>query len=260
MLTTPPVAGVSIPSANVVRRFNSVPSVVASSKSGYAPQAATPSIHTPPVVSPGQQFAHPASLGRRPSVHAVERSPVVPAGARQLTPSTPYAGVAPHVSPVPQGQALTPTIEEDPRVYTPAATHYGEVAPTQVTVPPSPNSDHSTPAQAPATPTVPVATPSLEFAANPPQPLWSASVMDLLCQVPTPVPDVVDIDAFLGAILSPQFLASPCPEFAWPTEDNAPFPDALQIWSPGSLPEDISDWFNGGYAMGWEDFNGFPEA
>ena len=260
--TTPLVAGVPTPGADVVRRYNSVPSVVASSNSSYAAQVMTPSIrkHTPPVVRSGQQLRHPVSPECRPPVHTVERPPAVLAAAEQPAPSTLYAGVAPHTAPVPQGQAFTPIVEEGTRVYTSAATHYDEVTPVEEVVQLPPNSDPSTPAQAPANPIISVATPFLEFGTGPAQPLWSPSVMELLREIPTPVPDVVNIDAFLDAILAPQFLTAPCPEFEWPTEGNQPLPDALRIWPPGPLPEDITDWLDGGYTTGWEDFDGFPGA
>ena len=75
--------------------------------------------------------------------------------------------------------------------------------------------------------------------------------MDFLRTIPTPsVTDVLDVDAFLDAILALQTPAPVVPE------DNLPLPDAFQTWPPGQLSD---HWFGGGYPTGWEDFMGFPE-
>ena len=251
--STSSVANVPPTRGNVVRRSHTAPSLGAASRTNLAPQASRPSVHAGATPS-GRQRPLPAVLDRRFSVESVEGLPAASSRGRQPTPtpSSPYVSVAPYASPVVQVQTAM-SIPGSPRVHTPSATVYQvQTTPAHESVPLHSIFDQHLPAQTTSTTTtVPVATSSQDFDVGPSRPLSPNSFMDFLRTIPTPsVTDVLDVDAFLDAILALQTPAPVVPE------DNWPLPDAFQTWSPGQLSE---YWLNGGYPTGWEDFMGFPD-
>ncbi|KAI1794456.1 hypothetical protein LXA43DRAFT_997290 [Ganoderma leucocontextum] len=254
---------VLLPGGNVVRRYNSVPSVVASSNTSNAHQVVTP-INPGPVAPSGEQLPHTALFDLQSSVQVVGGIPAVPAGARQPGPSrsitTPHVNIAARASPVSEVQVQTPApILGDTSIYTPSTWPHVQTTPAHAAVPLPSTFDHFTPAQTDATITVPVAMAPPEYDATSPRPLSSQFLSGLGFRIPTPVPDVVDVDAFLSAILSPQPSTAPLPEFGVLAEHGAVPPDPIQCWQPDLWSGHASDWWTGHHATGWEDLNGFRE-
>ena len=241
-------ANVPTRGGNVLRRSHTAPSLEASSRTQLAPQASKHLVHAGSATPSRRQPPLPAVLDRRFSTESVERLPAASSRGRQPTPtpSSPYVSVAP--------ASQTPMrIPASPQVHTPSATGYQvQTTPVHEAVPLPSSFDQHLPAQTTSTTTtVPVATSSQDFDVGPSRPLSPNSFMDFLRTIPTPsVTDVLDVDAFLDAILALQTPAPVVPE------DNWPLPDAFQTWSPGQLSE---YWLNGGYPTGWEDFMGFPD-